>query len=606
MRRGILVLFLLGCLSVSAARVVLAEGVGAQGHQEDGAGESKVPVTEPIKPETVPHNLPPRQRPGDEPRPLVFPSFIYESTPHINSSATEFLSVPDRWRQLYAGKWYDPYNQNVLKGDIPVFGHPGHEWFLEISLISDSLVEVRNLPLPVGGVTTNSPGSNDTFGEFDQLIYNQNLITSFALIRGSTTFMPPEYEFRFVPIFNYNYVDFQEDGLLRIDPDKGNDRSDSHAGLLEAFADVHLANLSERYDFISTRAGVQLFNSDFRGFVFNSSEPGIRLFGNMDNNIWQFNLAYFRRLDKDTNSGLNHYFEDRYEDVIVANVYHQDLPSLGHTSQFNVIYRRDTAGDHPIDYDNNGFLVRPASIGDERPKNIHSTYFGLTGDGHFGRLNTTEALYYVVGSETHNSIATQGVDIGAAMAAFEASYDIDWIRLRASFFWASGDSDPDDGDATGFDSIIDNPNFAGGDLSFWQRNGLPLIGGGIVNLTNRNSLLPDLKPGKEEGQSNFVNPGLRLYNLGLDVEVTPKLKLINNASFLQFDTVEVLKVVRQDGSFDRDIGFDLSSGILYRPFLNNNVQIRSGISCLVPGDGIKNLYGSETLYNFFGNLILVY
>ena len=36
-----------------------------------------------------------------------------------------------------------------------------------------------------------------------------------------------------------------------------------------------------------------------------------------------------------------------------------------------------------------------------------------------------------------------------------------------------------DGKAKGFDSIFDNPNFAGGQFSYWQRQAVPLFG---VNL----------------------------------------------------------------------------------------------------------------------------
>ena len=97
-----------------------------------------------------------------------------------------------------------------------------------------------------------------------------------------------------------------------------------------------------------------------------------------------------------------------------------------------------------------------------------------------------------------------------------------------------------------------------------------------------------------------------MYNLGIDFELTPKLKLINNLSFLQFDNTAVLQVVRQDGSFSRNIGYDLSTGLLYRPFLNNNVLIRVGASALFPDDGLENLYGDGILYDVFSNLILQY
>ena len=103
-----------------------------------------------------------------------------------------------------------------------------------------------------------------------------------------------------------------------------------------------------------------------------------------------------------------------------------------------------------------------------------------------------------------------------------------------------------------------------------------------------------------------MNPGLRLYNLGVDFDILPELKLITNASFLQFDRPDTLRFLRQDGSIDRDIGWDLSAGFLYRPFLNNNVQIRAGMACLLPGDGKKNLFGNELLYDMFTNLIFQY
>ena len=112
--------------------------------------------------------------------------------------------------------------------------------------------------------------------------------------------------------------------------------------------------------------------------------------------------------------------------------------------------------------------------------------------------------------------------------------------------------------------------------------------------------------GKEQGQANFVNPGLLLYNAGVDFEITPKLKLINNLSYLRFDHTEVLEALRQDGSIDNEIGWDLSSGILYRPFLNNNIQVRLGVAALLPGKGLKNLYGDQTLYDAFTNLIFAY
>jgi hypothetical protein len=41
------------------------------------------------------------------------------------------------------------------------------------------------------------------------------------------------------------------------------------------------------------------------------------------------------------------------------------------------------------------------------------------------------------------------------------------------FFNASGDSSPRDATARGFDSIVDGVAFAGGEFSFFNREGIP-------------------------------------------------------------------------------------------------------------------------------------
>ena len=102
----------------------------------------------------------------------------------------------------------------------------------------------------------------------------------------------------------------------------------------EAFIDYHLRNVSDRYDFDSVRVGIQPFQFDFRGFLFNDQQLGVRLFGNRDNNRFQYNLAAFWRLEKDTNSGLNDVIQPPRDDwVLHANLYRQDFPFVGLTSQ---------------------------------------------------------------------------------------------------------------------------------------------------------------------------------------------------------------------------------------------------------------------------------
>ena len=99
--------------------------------------------------------------------------------------------------------------------------------------------------------------------------------------------------------------------------------------------------------------------------------------------------------------------------------------------------------------------------GTARPHNIRAYYLGWTGNGHIGRINVSNAFYQALGHDDFNTIAGRRVDINAQMGALELSVDKDWVRYRASFFYASGDSSNrsgasrTDGTARGFDSIVD-------------------------------------------------------------------------------------------------------------------------------------------------------
>ena len=315
----------------------------------------------------------------------------------------------------------------------------------------------------------------------------------------------------------------------------------------------------------------------------------------------QYNAAYFYMLEKETNSELNTIFDDRNQQVFIFNIYKQDLFTLGYTGQLSFHYNRDKSSIH---FDENGVPVRPSVIGSVRPHNIRAYYAGWTGDGHLGRLNINHAAYYVFGTDDFNSVAGRAVDIDAQMFALELSVDYDWMRYKVSAFFASGDPDPMDGKAEGFDAIIDLPFFAGGPFSWWNQQGIRLQG---VNLVNKFSLLPNLRPNKFEGQANFVNPGLFLFNVGYDAELTPKLKTTLNLNYLRFSHVETLENFLNQGQLDPEIGIDYSLGVIYRPFLNNNAIFLFGASGLTPLEGFKDIYESEqTLFSFFTSFKLTY
>jgi hypothetical protein len=571
-----------------------------------GAKASKPPSSEPAS------NYPGLRQPAAETNPQLKPQQIPPRT-------ATFRSAPDRWDlampdwQRYPqqrdvpyvkGHWYDPFNRNRLKGDYPIFGQ---RWFLNFTGTSDTAIDGRRLPLP-SGLDAANPRSSGFFGRGEQAFAAEDLRFSLDLVHGDTSFRPADLRFRFTPEVSLNFLQARERGIVNADPTKGTERFDAHLGIQEAFVEAKLHDLSPNYDFVSVRVGIQQFTSDFRGLLFSEEQPGIRLFGNFQSNRIAYNLAWFYFLEKNTNSGLNT-FQNRGQQVYVANVYVQDFLAKGYTHEFSFHYNRDNGGLH---YDDNGFLVRPAPVGGVvngtiRTHDIQAYYLGWASNGHIGGLNLSHAFYQALGHDTFNAIAGRRVDINARMGAIELSVDHDWARYRASFLYASGDSNNrsgtsrTDGTAHGFDSIVDETHFAGNDFSFWGSEGIRLTGTGI-GLVNPSSFLPSLRANKEEGQANFVNPGVMVFNLGADFTLTPKLRAFAHTNYLRFDRTEPLELLLFQRPIDHSIGTDFGAGVEYRPPLTENIVIRTGVSALVPGQGFKEIYNGEVLFSLFGNV----
>jgi hypothetical protein len=516
------------------------------------------------------------------------------------------VPLPDRWRIVealgYEERWWDPYNRNVLKADRPVHG----DWFFNLSLISDSVYENRQVATPVGGSSTVDPSQNDVFGSSDQYIFVENLATEFVYYKGDTVFKPPDLEFRLTPVLNYNRVALDEILGVKANPADGITRTDYHLGLQAAFVDKHLRNVSDRYDFDSVRIGIQPFSSDFRGFLFQDNQLGLRLFGTRRNNVFQYNLAWFRRLEKDTNSGLNDLGQTlRDDDVFIANLYWQDMPARGFTSQVTAAYNRNRETGEAY-FDKNNFIQRPASFGRETLREYDVYYLGYSGDGHFGRVNLSTSVYYAFGRETPGVFVDREIDISAVFAAAEFSVDFDWFRPRFSLLFGSGDDDPYDDKATGFDAIFENPQFAGADTSYWIRQAVPLIGGGRVALSSRNGVLNNLRSSKEEGQSNFTNPGIMLAGIGADMDLTPKFRLSLNFNGLFFVHDEVLEAVRNQADIGHRIGYDLSLSATYRPLMSQNIVIRASYAQLIAEEAYDKLFPDEDSRYFLLNAIFAY
>ena len=591
------------------------------------AEQGPVVVAEPAEPPAVDNEIIEGRRRPDYTGPL--PEEVTQTNvgavraPPPEAFPVDQVPVPDRWRLIESlgvvkERWWDPYNQNTYKGDRPInpdkvpwLPITGDDWFFIVNAVSDTVFEPRTFPIPVGVQTTERPDSIDVFGKDASYVLSQTFIVGAALLKGSTAYKPPDVEYRVTLAGNINYVDVPERRVLFVEPSKPSHRFDHFVGVQEAFFDYHFRNVSDRYDFDSVRIGIQPFQADFRGFLFNDNQLGIRFFGTRDNNRFQYNFGGFWRLEKDTNSGLNAVLQTPRDDyVFYANAYRQDflIPAL--TSQLTFVWNANREA-QDVQIDDNGFPVRPALLGSLRGRDYDVFYLGYNADGRIGRINLTGSAYYAFGEDRNSFFTDERADISAYFAALEASYDRDWMRFRLSAAYASGDSDPYDDVETGYDAIFENPVFAGADTSYWIRQTIPFAGGGrAISVNGRNGILNSLRSSKEQGQSNFNNPGLMLVGAGADFDITPEFRLSANANHLWFENTATLQALRNEGSIPKAIGWDLSAAAIWRPKATQNIVFRLSGAALVSGSGFEDLFTAldnpGTYYSVLANVVLTY
>lgn len=473
----------------------------------------------------------------------------------LSYTVSDFVAVPDRWLMRFPvwTRYADRDLESPYAPNRGVFGPYEQSVFK-----GDFPISGDDLFMVAGAVSETPLEYTGT-----ESLVRPSAIFSFEMFKGDTAFKPKDWAFRITPHVNVNYVS----------ADVG-----MHVALQEGFAEWKLTDVGPNFDFISARGGIQPFNSDFRGFLFRDSNLGVRAFGNWGQHRNQWNVAFFDQLAKDPDSELNEW-QRRSQRVVIANYYRQDFLAEGYTISPSLHVNLDHG--------------------------VRAYYAGIGGDGHWGGVNVTHQFYQAFGTDDFNRISARRVRVNAQFAAAEFSVDHDWYRPRVGVVYASGDADPDDDRATGFDAILDNPNIAGGAFSFWVRQGLRLPTADAA-LNGRNSLLPALRTSKLEGIANFVNPGVLVLNGGVDAQLTTKLKLVTNINLLRFRHTETLLRVLSQSEIDNAIGVDVGGGFQYRPALNDNLVITGGISSLVPAAGFKQIFSDKVLYAPFLVVTLTY
>jgi len=439
-----------------------------------------------------------------------------------------------------ARPWWDPYGQNMLKGDLPIWGE---NTFLRIDAVSASVFD-----------------RHDFAGDGKETDVKSDLFLSFDLQYGDTVFRPPTWRARVTIAHEIRNADVATNGTAENDD-----------ALQEAFGEVLLAEFDPHFDFLSLRAGRQAFASDFRKFVFADANDGARLFGSWEKNRYQYDVAYFDLAKKDKFSNFNQTGNARNQEILTGDVFMQDAIWRGYTLEGTALW----VTDHDV-------------------RNVDLLYLGLNGQGHIGRFEVSHALYQAIGHDAGNPIAGRSVDVSGQMAALEVAYPVDWWKVVTSGLYASGDGGTGNGTAHGFDGVFDNPDFAGAAFGFWDRSNF-VIGG--QRLKNGNSLYPNLRT-KNFDAPNFVNPGLFLLHAGWEGALSNQWTVFADSLFLRFVNTDSLDQ-QFATSVGSNIGIDLSLAAQYRPLGIDNVIFTSGVSALLPGDGLRDIAGSGTLFGFF-------
>jgi hypothetical protein len=466
---------------------------------------------------------------------------------------------------------FDVYNTNKWKGDEPILGE---NTFLAAQLVSNNLFESRDKVQADSAVELRST-------EF--------LTVDF--FHGDTVFRPPTWRVRATLAADFRDAD-----------DVGGGKTQTDAAFQELFGEVLLWESDPYLDFGSLRLGRQAFASDFRNFIFVDNNDGVQLFGTLNESKVDWQLAFFDMASKDPFSNFNDGIGDRDQTFWAANVFFEDLLATGYKVELSLQGVHDTAG------------FNDQTLG-QIDRTVDAYYLGFNGEGRIGKLEVAHAFYWMTGKDDLNQFSARQTDISAQMAAIEVAVPWDWRRYVFSALYASGDSNPTDNKGGGFDSVTDNPNFAGGAFGFFDRQGIntntadnPVglvdAGGNNRALVNTNSFYPNLRTKANEAP-NSVNPGLFILHAGCEATLSNYWNVAVNASYLMFANTAVLEQASGLNSVGNGIGFDFSVAGQYRPLGVDNVIITPGIQVLVPTDGFKDLSNEDALFAVFINAVIV-
>ena len=333
---------------------------------------------------------------------------------------------------------------------------------------------------------------------------------------------------------------------------------------------------------INIRAGIQDYKSDLIGSIYSDTDLGVRVTGTYKGIDWS--LYGTNRLENDLLSDFNQITSFRDQQVYIAHLQFNIGKTIVKPSiHFNI----DEEGDHGR-----------GRVG--REEDVETFYVGFTTYGPIGPVNLLTGFYGVFGDQDNVSlvgaIPLRDQNVRAFVGYFDVSYPVlnGKITPHTGVFYASGDNDPFDGDATGFDAISDHVDVWGSNgFMIGDRVSLGALGGRTV--MRHDSPYTSLRD--TDANSNFVNPGAVAVNFGLNTKPFDKLSLDTN--FTQFwwratDSLEaIIAALGTPNNLGNTLGFELNMEANYK--LTDKLNINASGTIYKTHQEMRKIYGDNDL-----------
>jgi cytochrome c5 len=333
---------------------------------------------------------------------------------------------------------------------------------------------------------------------------------------------------------------------------------------------------------INVRTGIQDYKSDLIGSIYSDTDLGVRVTGTYEGIDWSLYGA--NRIENDLLSDFNQISSFRDQQIYIAHLQFNIGKTIVKPSiHFNI----DDEGDH-----------RRGRVG--RDENVEALYVGFTTYGPIGPVNLLTGLYGVFGNQDNVSLVGAIPLRDQNVRAFVGYLDVSYPMLNGKItphiggFYASGDNDPFDGDATGFDAISDRVNVWGSKgFMIGDRVSLGALGGRTV--MRQNSPYTALRD--TDANSNFVNPGAVAVNIGLNTKPFDKLSLDTN--FTQFwwratDSLEaIMAALGTPNNLGNTLGFELNMEANYK--LTDKLNINASGTIYKTHQEMRKIYGDNDL-----------